>query len=118
MVYVNISLDFEVDKGIVSDELMAIALRSKVMDIIRDHFTTDGNVSLISGQANLTSVLPTELSDTNILDWIQRQTRAHNMGWECNTGDKSQGFVLQNTHQSEPVLMVRDVIVTTMKEEQ
>jgi hypothetical protein len=54
-------------------------------------------------------------TDTEMIDWLQKQTRGYGIGWICRDSDHGRGMRLHETSMEGASGSVRDAIANAMK---
>ena len=55
-------------------------------------------------------------TDTEMLDWLQRQTTGYGYGWICRKSQYGRGMRLHETSREDALGDVRDALATAMKD--
>jgi hypothetical protein len=53
-------------------------------------------------------------SDTEMLDWLQENTRGYGIGWVCGNSSTGRGLRLHETSQKDAKATVREAIISAM----
>jgi len=54
-------------------------------------------------------------TDTEMIDWLQNQTKGYGVGWVCRDSEHGRGMRLHETSMEDGVGSVRDAIALAMK---
>ena len=54
-------------------------------------------------------------TDTEMLDWLQRQTKGYGVGWICRDSNFGKGMRLHETSREDASASVRDAITKAIK---
>lgn len=81
------------------------------MDIKRIE-TTDQEARRLADESAYIGQKP---SDTEMLNWLQMNTKGYGLGWVCRNSDHGRGLRLHETSRKGAKAIVRDAIAEAMK---
>jgi hypothetical protein len=70
----------------------------------------DYSESLVWWRAKMRKFLDDNLSDTQLLDWLQSQTKGYGKGWICRDSFTGRGMRLHETNMEEANPSIRQAI--------